>query len=65
MLAQIARVLVVVGAINWGLIGLGMLLGSGNNWNVISLVFGSIVWLEAIIYVLVGLAAVWTLMPRR
>lgn len=63
MLAQIARILVIIGGINWGLVGLGMLMGS--NWNLVNLIFGSIPVLEAIIYVLVGLAAVWMLLPRR
>lgn len=63
MLAQIARILVIIGGINWGLVGLGMLMGS--NWNVVGLIFGSVPVLEAIIYILVGLAAVWMLLPRR
>lgn len=63
MLAQIARILVIIGGINWGLVGLGMLMGS--NWNVVGLIFGSVPTLEAIIYILVGLAAVWMLLPRR
>lgn len=64
MLSQIARVLVVIGGINWGLIGLGMLTG-GSGWNVVSMIFGSVPVLEAVIYVLVGLAAVWMVWPRR
>lgn len=49
-------VLVIVGAINWGLVGLGNFLG--NNLNVVSLLFGSWSWLENAIYVLVGLAGI-------
>ena len=64
MPSQIARVLVVIGGINWGLIGLGMLIG-GSGWNVISMIFGSVPTLEAVIYVLVGVAAVLTVWPRR
>ena len=63
MLSQIARILVVVGGVNWGLVGLGMLMGS--DWNVVHMILGSWMTLEAIVYVLVGLAAVWTIVPRR
>ncbi len=63
MLAQIARILVIVGGINWGLVGLGMLMGS--DWNVVHMIFGSVSMLEAVIYVLVGLSAVMMLWPRR
>jgi uncharacterized protein len=63
MLAQIARILVIVGGINWGLVGLGMLMGS--DWNVIHMIFGSVSMLEAIIYILVGLSAIMMLWPRR
>jgi uncharacterized membrane protein YuzA (DUF378 family) len=56
--------LVVIGGVNWGLIGLGMLLG-GRDWNVVNMILGSVPMLEAVVYVLVGLAAVWMIMPRR
>ena len=54
---KVAKVLVIIGALNWGLIGLGLLLG-GQNWNVVNLIAGSVPYLEAIIYLLVGLAAI-------
>lgn len=55
----ISKVLVVVGALNWGLIGLGMLLGKTVDvWNLVHKIFGSMGSVEAIIYVLVGVAAV-------
>lgn len=62
MLAQIARILVIVGAVNWGLVGLGMLMGS--NWNVVNMILGSIPTLEALVYVLVGLSGVWMIWKR-
>lgn len=66
MLAQIARILVVVGGINWGIMGLGMLMGRDiNDWNIVRLILGSVSWLEALVYVLVGLSAVWMVWPRR
>lgn len=54
-----AKVLLVIGGLNWGLVGLGMLLGS--NLNVVQLVLGSVPTLEAVVYLLVGLAAVMKL----
>jgi len=54
---KIGWILVLLGAINWGLVGLGMLFGGGN-WNVINLVLGGIPVLEAIVYVLIGLSAI-------
>ncbi len=52
----IGKILLIVGGVNWGLVGVGMLLGS--NWNVINLILGSIPTLEAVVYLLVGIAAV-------
>lgn len=49
-----AWILVLIGALNWGLVGLGGFFGG--NWNVVNLIFGSISWLEYIVYILVGLA---------
>ena len=48
--------LVAIGAINWGLVGIGGFLGS--DWNVIKLIFGSWSWLEWIIYILIGVYGV-------
>jgi uncharacterized membrane protein YuzA (DUF378 family) len=56
MLSQVSRVLVIVGGINWGLVGLGMLMMK--DWNVVNLILGGVPMLEAIVYVLVGAAAV-------
>jgi len=60
MMSQVGKVLVIIGGINWGLVGLGMLFGS--SWNLVNILVGS--WsmlLEAVIYVLVGLAAVMSI----
>lgn len=48
----IAVVLVIIGAINWGLIGFF-------NFNLISLIFGDMSVLSRIIYALVGLSGLW------
>lgn len=48
--------LVLIGGINWGLVGLGMLLGK--DLNVVHLILGGLpVWVEAVVYLLVGLMA--------
>ena len=57
-MAMIAKVLVVIGGVNWGLVGLGMLLGTTGGWNVVNMILGSVPTLEAIVYVLVGVSAI-------
>lgn len=51
--------LVIVGAINWGLTGLGHFVDA--NWNVVNLLLGGFPTIEALVYVLVGLAGVYEL----
>ena len=55
-MSLVVKVLVIVGAVNWGLVGLGMLLG--NDLNVVHMILGSLSSLEAIVYLLVGVAGV-------
>lgn len=50
-----AFVLLIIGGLNWGLVGLGDWFGG--NWNVVNLVLGSWPGVEALVYVLVGLSA--------
>ena len=57
VLGLIALILLVIGGLNWGLVGLGMLIKA--NLNIVNLIFGSVPVLEAIIYLLVGLAALF------
>ncbi|MEI8174486.1 MAG: DUF378 domain-containing protein, partial [bacterium] len=57
--ALIGKILLIVGGVNWGLMGVGMLMDS--NWNVVNLIFGSLPTIEAIVYILVGVAAVMTI----
>ena len=61
MPSTIGFYLVIIGAVNWGLVGLGDFFG-GANWNIVHLIFGSMSWLEAAVYVVVGIAGVMTLM---
>lgn len=56
-----AFALVIVGALNWGLIGLGYLVGNGANWNVVYMLLGTWPTVEAVVYILVGLAAIYKL----
>lgn len=52
---KIVIILLVVGGLNWGLVGIGMLTES--NLNVVNLLLGSVPYGEAVVYLLVGLAA--------
>lgn len=56
MVSTIGFWLVLVGAINWGLVGLGGFFGG--DWNIVHMIFGSWMWLEAAIYVVVGVCGV-------
>ena len=49
----IALVLVIIGGLNWGLIGINP------SWNVVSVILGSVAWLERLVYILVGLSALY------
>ena len=60
---KLAWILITIGALNWGLTGLGYFFGG--NWNVLNLIFGNWMWLEALIYVLVGIAGVISLFGCR
>lgn len=48
----IAMILVIIGGLNWGLVGL-------LNMDLVALLFGSIPVLAQIIYILVGLSALY------
>jgi len=51
-LDTLAHVLVLVGALNWGLVGL---LGL----NVVNMLLGSVPMAEKVVYILIGLSAGW------
>ncbi len=55
--SKIGKVLLAVGGLNWGLVGVGMLMGKLGGWNLVNMLLGSMPTLEAVVYVLVGLAA--------
>lgn len=54
----ICRVLLVIGGLNWGLVGLGNFLD--RDLNVVNALLGSWPSVEWIVYLLVGLSALWT-----
>ncbi len=59
----IAFLLLVVGGLNWGLIGLGGFMGG--DWNVVHMILGMWPAVEWIVYVLVGLSAAWLLFMHK
>jgi len=48
----IALILVIIGGINWGLVGLF-------NWNLVNAIFGAGSVIASIIYILVGVAGLY------
>lgn len=50
--------LVIIGAINWGLVGLF-------NFNLVTALFGAIAGIEKIIYVLVGISGVYVIATHK
>ena len=55
----LSLILVIVGALNWGLVGLGNYLEA--NWNLVALLLGWAPVLENLVYVVVGLAGLYEL----
>lgn len=51
---KIALALVIIGAINWGLIGIF-------NFNLVDTIFGAMSILSRIIYILVGVSGLWAI----
>ncbi len=53
----IVTILVIVGALNWGILGLSQLFGS-SGWDLVTWLLGSIPVLKSLVFVVVGLAGV-------
>ena len=51
---KIALVLVIIGAINWGLVGIF-------NFNLVDAIFGAMSIISRIIYILVGISGLWAI----
>lgn len=62
-LHAIAFILVIIGGLNWLLVGLGEWFGG--NWNVVNLILGSWSGVEALVYVLVGLSAIYLVSTHK
>ncbi len=62
-LGSIAWVLLIIGGLNWGLVGIGGFLGS--DWNVVKMILGSWPTVESLIYLLVGLSALVVLIGKK
>lgn len=58
MLHMVAFLLTVVGAVNWGLVGL-------LEFNLVTAVVGSIAGAEKVVYILVGASAVYLLVTHK
>lgn len=56
-LHMVAFILLVVGGLNWGLTALG--------WNVVNMILGSWPMVEKVVYVLVGLSAVYEVVTHK
>lgn len=52
ILDKVALILVIIGAVNWGLIGIF-------RFNLVDTIFGTMSILSRIIYTLVGLSGLW------
>ena len=50
----IALVLIIIGAINWGLVGIF-------NFNLVDAIFGAMSVISRIIYILVGISGSWAI----
>lgn len=60
---KICWILIMIGSINWGLVGIGGFMKS--NWNVVNLLLGSWPQVEWVVYILVGVSAVMMLMKSK
>lgn len=54
---MIAKILVIVGGLNWGLVGAA-------NFNLVETILGTGT-IAKLVYILVGLSALWMLLPQK
>lgn len=62
-LHMLSWILVIVGALNWGLIGIGAFMGE--SWNLVAMLLGGWPEVEWLVYVLVGIAAVYSVLTHK
>ena len=63
VLHMIGFILLVIGGLNWGLIGLGGF--AGFNGDVLGMLLGSWPQVLWVVYILVGLSAIWLFFTHR
>lgn len=61
-MSHIVKILLIIGGLNWGLIGLGMFIGK--NLNFLALLSQFYPDLPAIIYCVIGVSAIWLIVKR-
>lgn len=66
-LHTVAFVLVIIGGLNWGLVGLSALANGGmmGGGNVVSMLVGQWPMVESLVYVLVGLSAIKLVLSHK
>lgn len=62
-LHMISWILIMAGALNWLLVGIGGFAGA--DWNIVTLVFGSMPMAEWAVYILVGLAGIYEIVTHK
>ncbi len=62
-LHMVSWILLIVGGLNWLLVGLGAFMGG--NWNIVAMALGSMPALESLVYILVGLSAVYEIATHK
>src|SRR3989344_168309 len=62
-ICKLACLLVVIGALNWGLVGLGGFFGG--DWNVVHMLLGQWPQVEWVVYILVGAGGVLKIVGKR
>lgn len=63
ILHKVASVLVWVGAFNWGLVGVSSFFGQ--DWNLVALLLGGMPSIENVVYLLVGVSAVYVVVTHK
>ena len=60
---MISKWLVLIGGLNWGLVGVGSFVSKTSSWDVVKMLLGSVAGgvLADVVYVLVGLSALYML----
>jgi len=58
-LNTITKILVIIGALNWLLVGVNSFTNITYDWDIVALTLESIPWLAAIVYTLIGLSGIY------